>query len=94
MQMAATAYLQADDNWNAVQLILAGFTGTLKLWWENFLTEKERFYVSKSINDEGEQDAVTRLVYAITKLFIGDPNTFGERTTEIHFFFKFYFSLL
>ena len=72
MQMAATAYLQ-----------VAGFNGTLKLWWENFLTEKERFYVSKSINEEGEQDAVTRLVYAITKHFIGDPNTFGERTTEI-----------
>ena len=48
-----------------------------------FLIEKERFYVSKSINKEGEQDAVTRLVYAITKHFIGDPNTFGERTTEI-----------
>ena len=26
MQMAATVYLQADDDWNAVQLILAGFT--------------------------------------------------------------------
>ena len=83
MQMAATAYLQEGDDWNAAQLILAGFNGTLKVWWENFLIEKERFYVSKSINEEGEQDAVTRLVYAITKHFIGDPNTFGERTTEI-----------
>ena len=53
MQMAATAYLMDSDDWNAVQLLLTGFTGTLKLWWENFLTEKERFLVSKSINEEG-----------------------------------------
>ena len=83
MQMAATAYLTENDDWNAVQLILTGFTGTLKLWWENFLTEKERFYVSKSLNEEGEQDAVTRLIYAIIKHFIGDPNSFGEINSEI-----------
>ena len=83
MQMAATAYLQTDDDWNAVQLILAGFSGTLKFWWDNYLTEKERFHVSKSINEQGEQNAVLRLVYAITKHFIGDPNTFGSRTSEI-----------
>ena len=82
MQMEATAYLQDSDDWNAAQLILTGFTGTLKLWWENFLTEKERFLVSKSIN-EGEQDAVTRLVYAIVKHFIGDPNVYQERSSEI-----------
>ena len=83
MQMAATAYLQSDDDWNATQLLLAGFNGTLKLWWENYLDEKERFHVAKSINTEGEQDSVIRLVYAITKHFIGDPTLFGERTTEI-----------
>ena len=83
MQMAATAYLQSDDDWNAVQLLLAGFNGSLKFWWDNYLTEKERFHVSKSTNEEGKQDAVIRLVYAITKHFIGDPNTFGERTSEI-----------
>ena len=83
MQMAATAYLQESDDWNAVQLILTGFTGTLKLWWENFLIEKERFYVSKSLNEEGEQDVVTRLIYAIVKHFIGDPNTYQDRSSEI-----------
>ena len=83
MQMAATAYFQSDDDWNATQLLLAGFNGTLKLWWENYLDEKERFHVAKSINTEGEQDSVIRLVYAITKHFIGDPTLFGARTTEI-----------
>ena len=83
MPMAATAYLQDSDDWNAVQLILTGFTGILKLWWENFLTEKERFYVSKSLNEEGEQDSVTRLIYAIVKHFIGDPTIYQERSSEI-----------
>ena len=83
MQMAATAYLQDSDDWNAVQLILTGFTGTLKLWWENFLTEKEKFYVSKSLNEEGEQDSITRLIYAIVKHFIGDPTIYQERSSEI-----------
>ena len=83
MQMAATAYLQTDDDWNVVQLIVSGFNGTLRCWWENYLTEKERFHVVKSMNEEGEQNAVIRLVYAITKHFIGDPNTYGERTAEI-----------
>ena len=83
MQMAATAYLMDSDDWNAVQLLLTGFTGTLKLWWENFLTEKERFLVSKSINEKGEQDAVTRLVYVIVKRFIGDPNVYQEQSSKI-----------
>ena len=38
---------------------------------------------SKIINEEGEQDSVTRLIYAIVKHFIGDPNTYIERNSEI-----------
>ena len=70
MQMAATAYLTDNDDWNVSQLLITGFTGTVKQWWENFLTDKERFHVSKSVNEEGEQDSVTRLIYAIVKHFI------------------------
>ena len=81
MQMAATAYLTNGDYHNAVQLILARFSGTLKFWWENFLTDKERFYVQKSLNEDGEQDAVLRLIYAITKHFIGDPVIFEEKNS-------------
>ena len=62
--------------------ILAGFSGTLKFWWDNYLTEKERFHVSKSLNDQGEQNAVLKLIYAITKHFIGDPNNLGSSTSE------------
>ena len=81
--MVATAYLTYGDDHNAVQLLLAGFFGTLKFLWENFLNDKERFYVQKSVNDDGEQDAVLRLMYAITKHFIRDPRVFEEKNYEI-----------
>ena len=83
MQMATTAYLTDGDDHNVVRLILVGFTKTLKFWWENFLTDKERFYVYKSINDDGDQDAVLILMYAITKYFIGDPKAFEEKNSKI-----------
>ena len=83
MQMAATAYLMEGDDHNAVQLHLTGFIGTLKFWWENFLTEEEKFHVSNSINKNGEKDAVLKLVYAIAKHFVGDPTIFTERNSEI-----------
>ena len=83
MTMASTAYLTDGDYHNVVQLILAGLSGTLKYWWENCLNDKERFYVQTSVNEEGEQDAVLRLMYAITKHFIGDPRVFEEKNSEI-----------
>ena len=83
MQMAATAYLTESDNHNAAQVLLTGFTGTLRYWWENFLTEQERFYVMNSMTEEGEQDAVIKLVHTITKYFVGNPNFFAERKSEI-----------
>ena len=83
MQMAATAYLMEGDDHNVVQLLLTGFTGTLKFWWENFLTDEDIFFVSNSINENGEQDAVLKLVYAIAKHFVGDPTIFAERNSEI-----------
>ena len=83
MQMAATAYLMEGDDHNAVQLLLTGFTGTLKFWWENFLTEEEKYFVSNRINENDDQDAVLKLVYAIAKHFVGDPTIFVERNSEI-----------
>ena len=74
--MTSTAYLIDGDDHNVVQLILAGFSGTLKYWWDNCLNDKGRIFIQLSTNDEGEQNAVLRLMYAITKHFIGDPRVF------------------
>ena len=35
------------------------------------------------MNEDGEQDVVLKLVYVIAKHFIGDPNIFSERNSEI-----------
>ena len=35
------------------------------------------------MNDEGEQNAIFKLMYAITKHFIGDPRVFEERNSKI-----------
>ena len=81
--MASTTYLTDGDDHNDVQLILANFFGILKYWWDNCLNDKERFYIQTTVNEEGEQNAVLRLMYAITKHFIGDPRVFEERNYEI-----------
>ena len=61
-----------DPRYNIVQFLIAGFTGVLRGWWDNILNENERNYIQTSTNEE-EQNAVRRLIYAITKHFIGDP---------------------
>ena len=81
--MASIAYLLNGDDHNAVQIIIAGFIGTLRYRWDNCLNEKERLFIQLSVNDEGEQNAVLRLMYTITKHFVGDPRIFEERNFEI-----------
>ena len=70
MTMAATAYLTDNDDHNAAQLLIYGFSRTLKSW---CLNDGERKFLQNSKNDEGEQNAVHRIIYAITKHFIRDP---------------------
>ena len=83
MLIAATAYLMENDDHNATQLLISGFSGTLRSWWDNCLNEEERKFLQTSTNDEGEQNAVHRTVYAITKHFVGDPRILQERSSEI-----------
>ena len=73
MTMAATAYLTDNDDYNAAQLIIFGFSKTLRNWWDNCLNKDEREFLQTSTNDEGEQNAIHRIIYAITKHFVGDP---------------------
>ena len=73
MMMASTAYSKENEDHLVVQFLIAGFTGVLRGWWDNMLNENERNYIQTSKNEEREQNAVHRLIYAITKHFIGDP---------------------
>ena len=80
MMMATTAYLTDNDDHMAAQLLLSGFSGTLKSWWDNCLNKEERTFLQTSTNEEGEQNVVLRILYAVTKHFIGDPRILQERS--------------
>ena len=77
------AYSTKNDDHNATQLLISGFSGTLRSWWDNCLNEEEKKFLQNSTNDEGEQNAIHRIVYTITKHFVGDPRILQERSFEI-----------
>ena len=83
MLITATAYLMENDDHNAAQLLISGFSGTLGSLWDNCLNEEERTYLQTSRNEEEEQNAVLRTIYTITKHFVGDPRIIQERSFEI-----------
>ena len=83
MIMAATAYLTDNDDHSAAQLLISGFFRTLRSWWDNCLNKDEREFLQTSTNDEGEQNAVHRIAYAITKHFVGDSRILQEKSSEI-----------
>ena len=73
MTMEATAYVTDNDDHNVAQLLISRFSGILRSLWDNCLNDGERKFLQTSTNDEGEQNAVHRIIYVITKHFIGDP---------------------
>ena len=82
--MASTAYKSRGNLDTAICFhLIAGFTGQLKGWWDNALTEEERRFIQKSIDESGNPNAVHTLIYAITKHFLGDPLSFQSRSSEI-----------
>ena len=83
MTMATTANLTDNDDHNVTQLLISRFSGTLRSWWDNCLNDNERKFLQTSTNDEGEQNAVHRIIYAITKHFIGNLRILPERSYEI-----------
>ena len=83
MMMASTTYSGDNDDHTIVQYMIAGFTGQLRGWWENMLIDAHRYHIITNINELGQQNAVHKLIYAITKHFIGDPIILQERSSEI-----------
>ena len=71
-------------------IIITSFTGQLKGWWDNTLTDSDRNWLAYAykrtqngtpIVDENGlqiQDVVNALVFAITKHFVGDPADYKE----------------
>ncbi|KAK2975741.1 hypothetical protein RJ640_022747 [Escallonia rubra] len=74
--------------------LIAGFTGQLRGWWDFYLTSTDQNNILNSIkiesngnpiliNEQPLSDAVTTLVTAITKHFIGNASTVLERGREL-----------
>ena len=82
--MASTAYKTRGnlDHLISVHLI-AGFTGQLKGWWDNALTEEGKIIVQTSLDERGNQNSMHTLIYTITKHFLGEPMVFQQCALEI-----------
>uniref|UniRef100_A0A9I9CHY6 DUF7746 domain-containing protein n=1 Tax=Cucumis melo TaxID=3656 RepID=A0A9I9CHY6_CUCME len=87
MLLAASAYSIRKTTLAIAQIIISGFTGNLRSWWHNQLTEQERCRILTAtkivVKQEGESaprqeeepDMVNLLVYTMTKYFIENKHT-------------------
>ncbi|WJZ89863.1 hypothetical protein VitviT2T_009051 [Vitis vinifera] len=97
MTMVSTAYKLNNrlSDHAVAQTIVAGFTGQLKGWWDNYLTFDDKNSILKAyrINESNEvvkdedgqdiEDAVATLIYSISKHFIGDPAKIKDKTADL-----------
>ncbi|KAH9668528.1 hypothetical protein KPL70_021446 [Citrus sinensis] len=97
MTMAANAYkTQSGTSDKAIaEILIAGFTGQLKGWWDHLLTKQQQLDILNAIQmDENGapildefnnpiQDAVATLILTISLHFIGDRSHFRDKNTEL-----------
>ncbi|GAV83329.1 LOW QUALITY PROTEIN: hypothetical protein CFOL_v3_26777, partial [Cephalotus follicularis] len=95
MTMVSNAHkIKNNTDKTVVNLLITGFTGQLKCWWDNILTTQQQTKILDAIqvnelkqpildnNNETIEDAVSILIYNITKYFIGDPTYLKDRKTD------------
>ena len=74
-------------------LIVTGFTGQLKSWWDHYLNNDDRNEILTAVKREingsvimtdkqPSQDVVNTLIFTITKHFVGDPNQYKEWVSD------------
>ncbi|KAH9669766.1 hypothetical protein KPL70_021932 [Citrus sinensis] len=97
MTMTTNAYkTQAGTSDRAIsEILIAGFTGQLKGWWDHLLTNQQQLDILNSIQvDENGvpildefnnpiQDAVATLILTISLHFIGDPSHLRDKNAEL-----------
>ncbi|KAH9698194.1 hypothetical protein KPL71_023924 [Citrus sinensis] len=97
MTMAANAYkTQSGTSDKAIaEILIAGFTGQLKGWWDHLLTKLQQLDILNAIQiDENGapildelnnpiQDAVATLILTISLHFIGDPSHLRDKNAEL-----------
>jgi len=88
MLMAATAY-SANDNKDTVitDMLISGFTGQLKGWWDNYLTPEAKYAITHAVKTSPNQsepvpDTVNTLLYTIIVHFTGKNNLYVDKIQE------------
>jgi len=97
MTIVSSSYVMNHDlsQPEVVDLLVAGFTGTLQSWWEKHLTDESRASIWSAVktNEEGipifnekiglwDSDAVNTLFYTIVEHFIGTPSHLASRVHD------------
>ncbi|KAG4915104.1 hypothetical protein JHK87_052661 [Glycine soja] len=97
MTMVVTAYQTSHEcpEETIVDILVAGFSGQLKGWWDNYLTNEEKSKIYSAIktdpngkvitNDDNEEIsyAVNTLIFTIAQHFIGDPSLWNDRSAKL-----------
>ncbi|XLU80028.1 hypothetical protein S245_003448, partial [Arachis hypogaea] len=97
MTMVGTAYQAAHETSEEAiaNVIVSGFSGQLKGWWDNYLSDNQKHSIFSAIKvndqnepiigDDGEPipDAVNTLIFTIASHFIGDPSLWKDRSAEL-----------
>ncbi|KAH9685968.1 hypothetical protein KPL70_014177 [Citrus sinensis] len=97
MTMAANAYkTQSGTSDKAIaEILIVGFMGQLKGWWDHLLTKQQQSDILDSIQTDengvpilGEfnspiQDVVATLILTISLHFIGDPSHLRDKNAEL-----------
>ncbi|KAK9998125.1 hypothetical protein SO802_017728 [Lithocarpus litseifolius] len=97
MSMVAITYMNNHslDHPEIVELLSTGFSGTLRGWWDSYLTEDSRESIKRAVkmNDDGFPifdekrnsgipDGVNTLVYTILKHFVGTLTNVSSRVSD------------
>ena len=98
MSMVGIAYQNNHDldQPEIVNLLFTGFSGTLRGWWDSYLTDESRDFIKHAVkkNDEGLPifdenigcgilDGVNTLIYTILKHFVGTPSNISSRVSDL-----------
>ena len=98
MSMVGIAYQNNHDldQPEIVNLLITGFSGTLRGWWDPYLTKDSKESIKNAVkkNDDGLPifdesigreilDGVNTLIYTILKHFVGTPSNISSQVSNL-----------
>ena len=97
MTMTANAYKTQTGTLDKaiVELLITGFSGQLKGWWDYHLTKTDHLHILNSIQTYQDQtsifdpsgntiqDVVSTLILTISLHFVGDPSHLKDKNVEL-----------